>query len=128
MKKSVLIVAVVTALLACAPARGRDKEPNPADYPTQFRVSNTITTNSFMIGNFCTMALIDPANPGLIIVVQKHGYGKCHVWDAGTVFTGRRAKNDVEILVKDDKDKLRVERWSVASTATIAPPPAKMAQ
>jgi len=99
-------------------ATAKDKEPNPADFPTQFRVSNTSTVGSFMIGNFCTMALTDPDSPGLILVVQKHGYGKCHVWDAGTVIPGRRIKKEIELLVKDDKGKPVVEHWSIGATAT----------
>lgn len=74
-----------------------------------------------MIGNFCTMSLRDPANTGLVFVVQRRGHGSCHVWDSGTVFQGRREKNAIKLLTKDDKGNLKVEDWPITGTVAIGP-------
>ena len=38
-----------------------------------------------------------------------------------TVFHGRREKNEMRLLVRDDKGKLKVERWPIAGTVAINP-------
>jgi hypothetical protein len=72
-----------------------------------------------MIGKFCTMALRDQS---IAFTVQRKGYGGCHVWDAGTVFQGRREKNSLKLLIKDDKGELKVEDWPIVSTADLRLP------
>jgi hypothetical protein len=102
MKCSVLIAFALAIPAFAAP-------PNETDYPTQYSVMNTIKVGGFMIGKFCTMTLRDQANPSIAFVVQRKGYGGCHVWDSGTIFHGRREKNSIKILAKDDKGELKVE-------------------
>jgi hypothetical protein len=118
-----MVLTVVTLVLTYViSAVAHDKEPDPADFPTQFRVSNTVTFGSWAIGNFCTMVLIDPAAPNVMLGVNRHRYGgKCQVADAGTTIPGRRVKQEIELLMKDEKGKLRVERWSIASTVAVPP-------
>jgi hypothetical protein len=62
------------------------------------------------------MTVRDQAKPSVAFILQKKGYGACHVWDSGTVFHGRRKKNDVELVIRDDKGKLKVESWPISGT------------
>jgi len=122
MRKFGSVILVLCLGLTLGPVTSaKDKEPNPADFPTQFRVSTTSAVGSWMVGNFCTIVLTDPAHPDVELGVTQHHGGKCIIPDAGTVVPGRRVKDDIELLQKDDKGKLRVERWHV--TATVAVPP-----
>jgi hypothetical protein len=107
-----LVVLVVAAVVWAA-------TPDEADYPVQYEVMNTSTVGSWMIGNFCTMSLRDRANAGMAFIVQRRGHGSCHVWDSGTVLHGRREKNEIRLLVRDDKGKLKVEHWPIAGTVAL---------
>jgi hypothetical protein len=119
MKLATVICLVLVAITAHA------APPNDADYPAQYAVINTIKVGSLMIGKFCTMSLRDQAVPTVAFIVQRRGYGGCHVWDAGTVFQGRRQKNSIKLLTKDDKGELKVEDWPITGTVAISAPPAK---
>ena len=119
MKYAMLIALIVLAVPALA------APPNEADYPAQYAVVNTIKVGSLMIGKFCTMSLRDQAAPTVAFIVQRKGYGGCHVWDAGTVFHGRREKNSIKLLTKDDKGELKVEDWPITGTVAISAPPAQ---
>jgi hypothetical protein len=90
---------------------------NEADYAEQYEVMNGNTVKSWMIGNFCTMALRSPANTNMIFIVQKRGHGGCQVPDAGTTLRGRRTKNEIEVLTRDEKGKLKVDKWPIVSTS-----------
>jgi hypothetical protein len=116
--KFVLILLVCASLLYSVDAGVGP--PDEADYPVKYEVTNTSLVGGGLIGNFCTMGLRDLANPGIAFIVQHHGYGGCHVWDAGTVFHGRREKNQIVLLVQD-KGKLKVEHWPIASTIAVNP-------
>lgn len=78
-------------------------DPKEADSAVQYEVMTTSTVGSWMIGNSCTMSLRDEANTGMAFVVQRRGHGACHVWDSGTVLHGRREKDKIALLVRDDK-------------------------
>jgi hypothetical protein len=119
MKYATLIWLLALAMPGLAAA------PNEADYPAQYAVVNTIKVGSFMIGKFCTMSLRDQAVPTVAFIVQRRGYGGCHVWDAGTVFHGRREKNSIKLLTKDDKGGLKVEDWPITGSVAISPPPSQ---
>ena len=95
--------------------------PNPADYPSRYQVITGSKIASLMLGDFCTMSLRDSGNPSLALVVQRRRY--CHTWDANTTFQGRREKNNLKLLVQDDKGKMKVEDWPIVSTVAITPPP-----
>ena len=101
------------------------KVPDEADYPTQYAVMNAIKVGGVMIGKFCSMSLRDQAAPTVLFTVMRQSYGGCHVWDAGTVFHGRRKKESIELLTKDDKGELKVESWSIKGTIAYLPPPAQ---
>src|SRR5712692_8728116 len=109
----VLIMLVGTATWATT--------PDEADYPVKYEVMNTSVVGSWMIGNFCTMALRDQANPGMAFIVQRKGHGSCHVWDSGTVLHGRREKNEIRLFVRDNKGKPKIEHWPIAGTVAINP-------
>jgi hypothetical protein len=98
---------------------------NEADYSTQYDVIVTSRVGSFMIGNFCTMSLRDHAQPNLGFVVQRHSHGACHVWDSGTIFHGRREKNEIKLLTTDDKGKQKVEDWPISGTMALSSPVTK---
>jgi len=117
MKYLFLSLVVVTVVLA-------EKVPNEGDYPIRYEVVNTSKVGSSMIGNFCTMSLRDRAEAGVAFIVQRRGYSACHVWDSGTIFHGRREKNEIRLLVQDDEGKLKVEHWPIAGTVAFnaAPP------
>src|SRR6267154_667357 len=85
--------------------------PNEADFPALYEVINTNATRGFMIGHFCAMGLRDQANPGVAFVVLQHGLS-CHVFDAGTVFHGRRVKNEIWLFVPNS-GKPKVEHWPI---------------
>jgi|ERR1019366_11143 hypothetical protein len=112
--------ALLICALALTPALAAP--PNESDYPTEYSVITTSKVGGLMIGNFCTMSVRDQANPTLAFVVQRKGYGGCHVWDAGTVFHGRRQKNSIKLLVKDDKGELKVEDWPITGTVVVSAP------
>src|SRR5271155_710913 len=97
-----IVSALVTLIFVCVvSAVAHDKEPNPADYPTQSRVSTTVAFGTWATGNYCTMVLIDPANPNVVLGVNRHRYGgKCQVADAGSTIPGRRVKQEIELLMK----------------------------
>ncbi len=95
--------------------------PNESDYPVKYEVMNTSAVGSWMIGNFCTMALRDQANPGMAFIVQRRGYGSCHVCDSGTVLHGRREKNEIRLFVRDEKGKPKIEHWPITGTVAINP-------
>jgi hypothetical protein len=44
------------------------------------------------------------------------------VWDSGTIFHGRREKNEIKLLVRDDNGKLKVEDWPITGTVALNPP------
>ena len=121
MKQRQVVLALLLAIAVAGAARSN--EPNESDYPVKYEILNTSAIGSLMIGNFCTMALRDPANPTVGLIVQKHSAIGCHVWDAGTVFHGRREKNRISLLVRDKKGKLKVEKWPI--TGTVVLPAAK---
>jgi hypothetical protein len=108
---------IVLLILASAGTAVWAETINEADYPEQYEVMNGNTIKSLMIGNFCTMALRSPANTNLIFIVQKRGHGGCHVPDAGTTLHGRRDKNEIQVLTRDEKGKLKVEKWPIVSTS-----------
>jgi hypothetical protein len=93
-----------------------------ADYSTQYEVITTSRVGSFMIGNFCTMSLRDQAKTNMAFIVQRRGHGSCHVWDSGTIFHGRREKNEIKLLIRDDNGKLKVEDWPITGTVALNPP------
>lgn len=95
--------------------------PDEADYPIQYEVMNTFKTAAAMVGHFCTMTVRDSQNRATAFVLQKNGFGSCHVWDAGMSIHGRRKKNDIELLVTDDKGKPKVEDWHIAATVVVEP-------
>src|SRR5438874_11703272 len=95
--------------------------PDEADYTIKYEVMNTNTVSSWMIGHFCTMTLRDQANTGIAFIVQRRGHGSCHVWDSGTVFHGRRERNEIRLLVRDEKGKLKVENWPITGTVSLNP-------
>jgi hypothetical protein len=101
--------ALVCLALSVIPAVAAP--PSEADYPAQYAVVTTIKVGSLMIGKFC--------------IVQRRGYGGCHVWDAGTVFHGRRERNSIKLLTKYDKGELKVEDWPIKGTLAISAPPAQ---
>jgi hypothetical protein len=72
MKTATLLLSV---LLLAITASARKAEPQAADFTAQYTVMNTSAVGSFMIGNFCTMAVRDVANPTLAFVLQRHGHG-----------------------------------------------------
>jgi hypothetical protein len=111
--KRLVLIALILAMPAFAAV------PNEADYPTQYSVMLGSKVGSLMIVKFCTMALRDQS---LSYTVQRKG-GGCHAWDAGTVIHGRREKNSIKLLVKDDKGELKVEDWPIVSTVDLTPPP-----
>jgi hypothetical protein len=111
--------AFILGLVLLVSAGARATTVNEADYTSQYEVINTSAVGSFMIGNFCTMGVRDQANPALGLILQRKGYRKCHVWDAGTVLHGRREKNEVRILTRDDKGKLKIESWPVVGTVAL---------
>ena len=119
MKCVMLTVFIILAIPALA------APPNEADYPTQYAVITTIKVGSLMIGKFCTMSLRDQSAPSLAFIIQRRGYGGCHVWDSGTVFHGRREKNSIKLLTKDDKGELKVEDWPITGTVALSLPPAQ---
>ncbi|MGH9498170.1 MAG: hypothetical protein ACRD3L_03430 [Terriglobales bacterium] len=90
---------------------------NEADYAQHYEVMNGNTVKSWMIGNFCTMAVRAPENTNLILILQKRGHGGCHVPDAGTTLQGRREKNEIHILMRDDRGKPRIEKWPIVATS-----------
>jgi hypothetical protein len=112
-------------LLTALAVPSRASTINEADYSTQYDVIVTSRVGSFMIGNFCTMSLRDRAQPNVGFVVQRHSHGACHVWDSGTVFHGRREKNEIKLLTTDEKGKLKVEDWPISGTVALNPPVAK---
>jgi hypothetical protein len=114
MRRLALIVLTLAIPALAAPP------PNETDYPTQYAVMVASKLGGMMIGKFCTMALRDQS---VAFTVQKKG-GGCHAWDAGTIIHGRREKNSIQLLVKDDnKGELKVEDWPIISTADLTPPP-----
>jgi len=115
--------ALVCLALSVIPAVAAP--PSEADYPAQYAVVTTIKVGSLIIGKFCTMSLRDEAKPTIGFIVQRRGYGGCHVWDAGTVFHGRRERNSIKLLTKDDKGELKVEDWPITGTLAISAPPAQ---
>jgi hypothetical protein len=89
-------------------------------YPARYQVVTTSKVGSFMIGNFCTMSLRDQADTSLALVVQRRGHGSCHVPDSGTVFHGRRDKDALQLLTKDDKGNTKAEKWPITGTVALA--------
>jgi hypothetical protein len=98
---------------------------NEAEYSTQYQVIVTSRVGGFMIGNFCTMSLRDQVQTNMAFIVQRRSHGACHVWDSGTIFHGRREKNDIKLLTIDDKGKQKVEDWPITGTVALNPPVAK---
>lgn len=95
--------------------------PNQLDFPVQYEVMSTIKTAATMVGHFCVMTVRDQANLPVAFVLQKNGFGSCHVWDAGMSIHGRRKKNDIELLVTDDKGKPKIEDWHITATVVVEP-------
>jgi hypothetical protein len=89
---------------------------NEADYPVQYEVMNANAGGNWMAGNFCTMALRD-GSANMILVVQRHGHGACHIPDSGTILHGRRDKNEIQLLSKDEKGVPKIERWPIKGTS-----------
>jgi hypothetical protein len=106
---------VLLVLLSAAIARA--ETPNEADYPVQYEVMNANTVRNWMVGNFCTISLRDLSDKGLIFIVQRRGHGACHIPDSGTKLHGRREKNEIKLLMRDNSGKVTVERWPIVSTA-----------
>jgi len=104
-------------VFAVASVAGWAEKINEADYTEQYEVMNGNTVKSWMIGNFCTMALRAPANTNLIFIVQRRGHGGCHVPDAGTTLHGRREKNEIQVLMQDEKGKPKVDKWPIVATS-----------
>ena len=96
--------------------------PDEADYPVKYEVMNTSAVGGGIIGNFCTMALRDQANQGVAFIVQRKGYGSCHVPDSGTVLHGRREKNAIKIFVRDKDGKPKIENWPITGTVALPAP------
>jgi hypothetical protein len=111
MKYCALITFLVVSLTVFADT------PNEADYPVQYEVMNANTVGNWMSGNFCTIALRDQAPNGLRFIVQKRGHGACHTPDSGTILHGRREKDEIWLLVRDDGGRLKTERWPIVSTS-----------
>jgi hypothetical protein len=113
---------LICVALATIPALAAP--PNEADYPIEYSVITTSKVGGIMIGNFCTMSVRDQANATLAFIVQRKGYGGCQIWDAGTVFHGRRQKNSIKLLVKDGKGELKVEDWPITASVVVSAPAA----
>jgi hypothetical protein len=96
-----------------------------ADYPVQYEVLNTSKSGTLVIEKFCSMTLRDRAKPNVALNVEKKGYGSCHVPDNGKVFHGRQnqKKNEIELVIPEDKGKARVEDWQIIGTTDINPSP-----
>jgi hypothetical protein len=112
----------LTLPIAAAPVRagGTIKE---ADYPVQYEVMNTSKSDTLVIEKFCSMTLRDRAKVNVAINVQRKGYGSCRVLDKGKVFKGRlnQKKNEIELVIPEDKGKAMVEDWQVTGTVDLTP-------
>jgi hypothetical protein len=122
MKIIPLALLPVALSIAAVPmwANGTIKE---ADYPNQYEVVNANKTSKLMVEKSCTMTLRDKAKPNVAVNVFKKGYGSCQVLDSGKVYRGRenQKKNEIEIVIPEDKDKARVEEWQIIGTVDLTP-------
>lgn len=115
-----LLLFALPILAVAAWAGGTIKE---ADYPIQYEVMSTSKSDTLVIEKFCAMTLRDKAKTSVAINVQKKGYGSCHVLDKGKVFRGRlnQKKNEIELVIPENKGKATVEDWQVTGTVDITP-------
>lgn len=115
-----LLLLVLPILAIPIWAKGTIKE---ADYPNQYEVMNTNKTSKLMVEKSCSMTLRDKAKPNVAVNVFKKGYGSCQILDNGKVFHGRlnQKKNEIELVIPEDKDKARVEEWQIIGTVDLTP-------
>lgn len=74
-----------------------------------------------MAGNFCTMAVRDRSANGMLLIIQRKSHGDCHIPDSGTILKGRREKNQIAILEKNEKGGSKVEHWAIVGSAEGKP-------
>jgi hypothetical protein len=115
-----LLLLALPILAVPVRAGGTIKE---ADYPVQYEVMDTSKSDTLVIEKFCSMTLRDKAKTNVAISVQKKGYGSCHVLDKGMVFRGRlnQKKNEIELVIPENKGKAMVEDWQVIGTVDLTP-------
>ena len=115
-----LLLSALPILTVPIWAKGSIKE---ADYPNQYEVMNTSKTSKLMVEKSCSMTLRDRAKPNVALNVFKKGYGSCQILDNGKVFHGRlnQKKNEIELVIPEEKDKARVEEWEIVGTVDITP-------
>src|ERR1700691_4803827 len=115
-----LLLLVLPILAATTWAKGPIKE---ADYPNQYEVMNANKSSKLMVEKSCSMTLRDKAKPNVALNVFKKGYGSCQILDNGKVFHGRlnQKKNEIELVIPEEKDKARVEEWQIVGTVDITP-------
>ncbi len=115
-----LVLLAVPILGVPVWAKGTIKE---ADYPNQYEVVNANKTSKLVVEKSCTMTLRDKAKPNVAVNVFKKGYGSCQVLDSGKIYRGRenQKKNEIEIVIPEDKDKARVEEWQIIGTVDLTP-------
>jgi len=115
-----LLLLVLPILAVPVWAKGTIKE---ADYPNQYEVVNANKTSKLMVEKSCSMTLRDKAKPNVALNVFKKGYGSCQTLDGGKVFRGRlnEKKNEIELVIPEDKDKARVEEWQIIGTVDMTP-------
>jgi hypothetical protein len=93
--------------------------PDEADYPVQYEVMNAKLSWQ-LLGDVCTMTVRDLANPNVSFTVQKRS-DTCEVPDA-KILHGRRVKSKIQLLVRNDKGKLRVENWPLSENTSSRNP------
>jgi hypothetical protein len=115
-----LLLLVLPILAVTTWAKGTIKE---ADYPNQYEVMNANKSSKLMVEKSCSMTLRDKAKPNVALNVFKKGYGTCQILDSGKVFHGRlnEKKNEIELVIPEDKDKARVEEWQIIGTVDLTP-------
>jgi hypothetical protein len=115
-----LLMSVLPIVAVPVSAGGTIKE---ADYPVQYEVMNTSKSDTLVIEKFCSMTLRDQAKVNVAINVQRKGYGSCHLLDKGKVFHGRlnQKKNEIELVIPENKGKAMVEDWQVTGTVDLTP-------
>lgn len=120
---SFALLLFVFQILAVPIRAGTIKE---ADYPLQYEVMDSSKSGTLVIEKFCSMTLRDRAKPNVALTVERKGYGSCHVLASGKVFRGRQnqKKDEIELVIPEDKGKARVEDWHIIGIVDINPHPA----